>query len=99
MDKNIIYFEGASHKVGVNELCGIIVSHFSRGNEQIRNNMINYHMDEIKKVSSMIVKILGGNFVSARTMNAYFYETMGQLGYSVEQLMVPVQVKSVSCHN
>jgi len=70
-------------------LCALIIRQLSRGNEKVKNNMINYHMREIKNVSEMLVSALGGHVVGAREFNAYFYETVNKLGYSTSQLTTP----------
>ncbi len=79
----------ASNALDENGLCSLIIGHLSRGNEMVKNNMIKYHMNEIKNVSSMLVKILGGSFVGAREFNAYFYETVSNLGYTTSSLCSP----------
>lgn len=70
-------------------LCALIIRQLSGGNEKVKNNMINYHMGEIKNVSEALVSVLGGHFVGAREFNAYFYETVNKLGYSTSQLTTP----------
>ena len=87
MKKDAIYL--GNRPVGEKELCVLIIGHLSKNNETVKNNMIKYHMDEIKNVSSMLVSMLGGSFVEARAFNNYFHETVTRLGYTTSLLCAP----------
>lgn len=88
MQKDTIYL--GNNPVNEKALCGLIIGHLSKNNEEVKSNMIKYHMKEIKNVSKMLISILGGSYVEARAFNAYFYETVTSLGYTTGQLTTPV---------
>jgi len=88
MEKDIIYL--GNNPVNEKALCGLIIGHLSRNDENVKTNMIKYHMNEIKNVSKMLISALGGSYVEARAFNAYFYETVSSLGYTTGQLTTPV---------
>lgn len=88
MKKDAIYL-GGNKPVNENDLCVLIVNQLSKDNEVIRSNMVNYPMDEIRNISSVLIHVLGGSAVEARTFNAYFHETVNRLGYSEGQLTLP----------
>ena len=87
MKKDAIYL--GNRPVGEKELCALIIGHLSKDNETVKSNMIKYHMDQIKNVSSMLISMLGGSYVEARTFNNYFHETVSQLGYTTSLLCAP----------
>ncbi len=87
MKKDIIYL--GNNPVGERELCGLIVSHLAKNDEIVKNNMINFHMKEIRNISRSLIKALGGSYVEARAFNAYFHEKVVELGYSTSALCMP----------
>jgi len=87
MKKDTIYLGSNSFKE--KELCGLIIAHLSKNDEKVKSNMIKYHMNEIRNVSKMLIRLLGGSAVEARTFNAYFYETVSSLGYTTAHLCSP----------
>ena len=87
MRKDTIYL--GNNPVNEKELCGLIIGHLSKNNETVKNNMLKYHMVEIRNISKMLISILGGSFVEARAFNAYFHETVHSLGYSTSSLCSP----------
>ena len=87
MKKDAIYL--GNKPVGEKELCALIIGHLSKNKEVVKTNMIKYHMEQIKNVSSMLISMLGGSYVEARTFNNYFYETVSRLGYTTSLLCAP----------
>ena len=87
MKKDAIYL--GNRPVGEKELCTLIIGHLSKNNEDIKSNMIKYHMDQIRNVSRMLISILGGSYVEARSFNSYFHETVISLGYTTSLLCAP----------
>jgi hypothetical protein len=99
MPKDIIGLGDAGQRVGERGLSKIIINHLSKGNKEVMNNIITYHMDEIKNISRTIIDILGGSIIGARTLNTCFYDTVKALGYNTTLLCVPCKKvePSLSC--
>ena len=87
MEKNKIYL--GNNQLDKQGLCQLIIGHLSRNNERVKENMVKYHMEEIKNVSDMLIRVLGGYQVEARAFNSYFYAIIIRLGYSINQLTSP----------
>ena len=87
MEKNKIYL--GNNQLDKQGLCQLIIGHLSRNNERVKENMVNYHMEEIQNISDMLIRVLGGYQVEARAFNTYFYTIIIRLGYTINQLTAP----------
>ena len=94
MKKDAIYL--GNRPFNERELCVLIIGHLSKNNENVKDNMIKYHMEQIKNVSSMLISMLGGSYVEARAFNTYFHETVNKLGYTTSLLVSPYQATEVA---
>ena len=94
MPKDAIGIGGNQYKE--KELTKLIISHLSKGNQNVVSNIINYHLEEVRNVSRRLISILGGNAIGARTLNACFYEAVSSLGYTTSLLCAPYQAAETS---
>ena len=89
MNKGVIYL--GNNPVTEQDLCALIIKHLAKGNEKVKNYMLNNHLLEVQKVSEKLVSTLGGCFVDVHAFNSYFYETVIDLGYSSSLFGAPYE--------
>ncbi len=89
MPNNVIGLGESGRKVNEKELTNLIINHLSKGDKNIIRNIRTYHNTEVENVSRGIINIFGGSVISARTLNACFYEIVHSLGYTTSLLCAP----------
>ena len=89
MPKDAIGLGESGRLVNEEELTKIIINHLSKGDNKLVSIIISYHLEEIKNISRALINVLGGQVISARTLNACFYETVRSLGYTTSHLCLP----------
>jgi len=87
MKKDVIYL--GNNPVNERDLCGLIVCHLAKNDDEARKTIVELHMKEIRDVSKSLIKALGGSYVEARTFNTYFHEIVHELGYTTSSLCAP----------
>ncbi len=93
MPDNVIGLGESGKRVDEKELARLIINHLSKGDKNVIKNIRSFHKEEVEKVSRGIISIFGGSVISARTLNACFYEMVRSLGYTTSLLCAPYRTE------
>ena len=72
-----------------NDLDVRIANHIARGNVKAYNIVINYHMDEVRKIRNYMMDLLRDCYYDARQLNQCFYMAVSEFHINLQDLLVP----------